>query len=287
MLSSFGLWTRYRSAGARRPKGPPTRRLACEPLETRALCAVSVTHANGITNVEGDNGDNRVLAVEFTNAQGQRMVRVTAENNFSREVPKGTQMKVNLKSGNDTFDGSALTFQIIVWGGAGNDNLTTGSGNDQVHGGNGNDTIRTNGGNDTLRGGDGADNLHGGAGHDWFFAGYKDGDADIVDMRDGQSTGDRNQNPDANDTVHRDPSQHVAPRSKIFHHSNVVHHFGTRVVMRDDPGAYLYSLSLNGQQRTQWRAANTIGVYSYFFTIDASLRTELEARGWLNWNQLG
>ena len=90
-----------------------------------------------------------------------------------------------------TFNGSAETSgKFIIFGGAGNDSLTSGAGDDTLSGGAGNDTLTApKGGNDTVSGGDGndtikmgafltaADHIDGGTGADqvWITGDYSAG----------------------------------------------------------------------------------------------------------------
>ncbi|HVE98539.1 MAG TPA: PKD domain-containing protein [Mycobacteriales bacterium] len=70
-------------------------------------------------------------------------------------------------AGNDRMDASAITGQrMIVYGGAGDDVLTTGQTSDSIHGGDGADTIYAEDSNDDLYGDGGDDRLFGGQGSD-------------------------------------------------------------------------------------------------------------------------
>jgi Ca2+-binding RTX toxin-like protein len=64
-----------------------------------------------------------------------------------------------------------LGLAAILYGGEGNDELTSGSGNDLLLGGNGNDNLTGASGNDFLIGGAGADRIVGASGHDVLVAG--------------------------------------------------------------------------------------------------------------------
>ena len=104
--------------------------------------------------------------------------------------------------GDDLVIGSDTAIDL-VFGGDGNDQVSTGGGDDEVHGGAGNDLLEGGSGNDNLLGNDGQDTLYGGAGNDLVrgqegddqvFGG--DGDDtisgnygnDYVDMGDGDDT---------------------------------------------------------------------------------------------------
>jgi Ca2+-binding RTX toxin-like protein len=64
-----------------------------------------------------------------------------------------------------------LGLSAILYGGEGNDDLSSGSGNDLLFGGNGNDNLTGASGNDFLIGGAGADRIVGASGHDVLVAG--------------------------------------------------------------------------------------------------------------------
>jgi Ca2+-binding RTX toxin-like protein len=82
-------------------------------------------------------------------------------------------------TGNDTLDGSGLTFTISLLGDRGDDLLRGGAGNDTLVGNQGDDRLEGGDGNDWLAGVDGNDSLYGGAGHDtligWIGADVMDG----------------------------------------------------------------------------------------------------------------
>ncbi|MFP6769910.1 MAG: calcium-binding protein, partial [Planctomycetaceae bacterium] len=89
-----------------------------------------------------------------------------------------TDVVVNLRNGNDTFDASALVdvpgvagMKINVLGGSGHDTIIAGSGNDTLRGQSGSDRLIGLGGHDLLVGNDGADTLTAGAGDDTLQAG--------------------------------------------------------------------------------------------------------------------
>lgn len=98
--------------------------------------------------------------------------------------------------GSDVIDTTAFRNGVQIFGGAGNDTITTSSGNDTVDGESGDDVVRANGGddsiygslgNDSLFGGDGNDTVAGGAGRDTVIPGNGDdfvsGDAGIDVLR--------------------------------------------------------------------------------------------------------
>jgi Ca2+-binding RTX toxin-like protein len=81
--------------------------------------------------------------------------------------PTPASVTIHAGNGNDkiTVD-SAITIEVIVHGGAGNDTIIAGSGNDKLHGGDGNDILVGQDGDDLLIGGPGRDILIGGDGKD-------------------------------------------------------------------------------------------------------------------------
>ncbi len=89
-------------------------------------------------------------------------------------------------TGNDTIDASGATETRLIWGNAGNDQITGGAGDDILLGGEGNDLLNGGNGADTMQGGTGNDTFNGGAGHDMFYIG-KSGDV-VADGGDGYDT---------------------------------------------------------------------------------------------------
>ena len=74
-----------------------------------------------------------------------------------------------------TIDGSDETDgRFVMFGGHGNDTLTSGNGNDSLSGGSGSDTLTGNSGTDSLYGQDGNDTLNGGLGDDTLKGGQND-----------------------------------------------------------------------------------------------------------------
>ena len=143
-----------------------------------AQAAVTSTFTNGTLSVSGDNLDNNVAVSR--NAAGQILV-----NGGAVAVVGGTPTVANTAliqtfglGGNDTLSLSEVNGALPranLFGGTGNDVLTSGSGNDQLFGESGNDTLLGKGGfdllfggseNDTLTGGDADDQAFGQAGND-------------------------------------------------------------------------------------------------------------------------
>jgi len=86
-------------------------------------------------------------------------------------------------------------WQVIIFGGAGNDRIDGAAGNDEINGGAGNDRIDGGTGNNVIDGGNGNDritagtgetDITGGAGDDVIMA--RNGQADLIDCGDGNDT---------------------------------------------------------------------------------------------------
>ena len=116
--------------------------------------AVSIEHVALDTGA----GNDRVTIGDLTPPSGnERSLRL---------------LTVDLGSGNDTFDGSAIDepdIRIVVDGGNNRDSLVGGPGTDILQGGTRNDTIDGRGGDDVIYGGDGNDSLLGGNDDDTLF----------------------------------------------------------------------------------------------------------------------
>lgn len=90
----------------------------------------------------------------------------------------GQQLGVRSGDGNDMIHAADnVTVGMDVYGGAGNDSITTGQGRDRIDGGAGDDMIRSGAGRDDVFGNSGNDIIEAGDGHDVVYGG--DGD-DIV-----------------------------------------------------------------------------------------------------------
>lgn len=90
----------------------------------------------------------------------------------------GQQLGVRSGDGNDMIHAADnVTVNMDVYGGAGNDSITTGRGIDRIDGGAGDDMIRSGAGRDDVFGNAGNDIIDAGDGHDVVYGG--DGD-DIV-----------------------------------------------------------------------------------------------------------
>ncbi len=87
----------------------------------------------------------------------------------------GQQLGVRSGDGNDMIHAADnVTVNMDVYGGAGNDSITTGQGIDRIDGGAGDDMIRSGAGRDDVFGNTGNDIIDAGTGHDVVYGG--DGD---------------------------------------------------------------------------------------------------------------
>lgn len=84
----------------------------------------------------------------------------------------GQELGVRTGDGNDVIEAAAnVKVNMDVYGGAGNDTITTGKGNDRIDGGLGNDTIKSGAGRDDVFGNGGDDVIDAGSGHDVVYGG--------------------------------------------------------------------------------------------------------------------
>jgi hypothetical protein len=122
---------------------------------------VRVTRTGGDVTVRDDSGP--LTSGAGCQAAGQSQVRCSGV----------TQLNAALGDGDDVL---TITIELIsnVWGGDGDDRLTTGPAGDAVFGGGGDDTIHTGAGDDVVAAGaadPGNDAIEGGAGSDVFLPG--------------------------------------------------------------------------------------------------------------------
>ena len=137
-----------------------------------ANAAVTATFNAGSLTVTGDNLDNNVAVSR--NAAGNILVNggAVAVIGGTPTVANTATIKVFGLGGNDTLTLSEVNGALPVanlFGGSGNDVLTSGSGADQLFGESGNDTLLGKGGNDLLFGGNDNDTLTGGDADDQAF----------------------------------------------------------------------------------------------------------------------
>jgi Ca2+-binding RTX toxin-like protein len=137
-----------------------------------ASAAVTATFSSGVLSVFGDNLDNSIVISR--DAAGKILV-----NNGAVPVIGGTPTVANTAlirvfgvGGNDALSLSEANGALPaanLFGGGGNDTLTSGSGPDQLFGQAGNDRLLSKGGNDLLFGGSENDAMTGGDADDQAF----------------------------------------------------------------------------------------------------------------------
>ncbi len=126
-----------------------------------------LTTGNGSDTVGVTQRDDGTLDVDVNGEQ------------YEVRLAEGQELTIRSGDGNDTINvASNVKVNIVVDGGAGDDNITTGAGDDRIDGGLGNDTISTGAGRDDLFGNSGVDKLDAGAGDDVVYGG--DGDDELL-----------------------------------------------------------------------------------------------------------
>lgn len=114
-------------------------------------------------------GDDRIRVQN--NPDGSLAVEVNGKA-FQFEMADAQALTVRAGAGDDVIDVAAdVKVNLIVYGEAGDDTITTGAGNDVVFGGDGNDTLRTGAGRDYVEGGNGDDTIDAGSGNDVVYGG--------------------------------------------------------------------------------------------------------------------
>jgi hypothetical protein len=294
MTTQFGKSTQRRGNG---------RSLSFEAMEDRRMTAVGLV--NGVLKITGTEQSDTVL-VSFGNGK--------IHTNFNGQSRSFTAANVQhmvayLKGGNDVLTATGVPRALVAHGGDGADRITSGTrpsslyggnGNDvlqagpitgerpnRLFGSNGNDVLRGSSGKDVLNGHTGADRLIGGKGTDWFDPGV-DNAVDRIFAQDGEKL-DRILNMRPQDIIEsRDvPSYPGGVRDSDFSGQTVIN--GRTVEMRriTYPGIdgifyRVRTVSDNGTVFTQDRRANNvINVFTPSLQIDAGLRAELVANGWL------
>jgi hypothetical protein len=250
-----------------------------ETLENRTLCAVGVAATNGTLRITGDDAPNLVRV-----NQNQTQYLVTVGSNAPLTFAKAGVQRVeaNLGAGNDNYAGNVGIPQLLN-GGTGNDRLVGGGAADQIFGGDGIDVLLGGAGNDFLNGNAGIDYLNGGAGSDRY---------ETVD----NGTPDRLNGLTAQDSIHGDVLNNVTGNVYVNSQDNTVSFVGKTVDLRrayvQGQTGIFYRATVNGVDKGLFRAVNTISVYTpqfgtgNSFTIDATLRGELEAQHLLNVGKL-
>ncbi len=150
----------------RRASGTLSCRLHFEPLEERRLMAAHMFRGALVVDCTSKSD---VVDIQ----QNDSTLTVTLNGkvqNFNAAVVKA--IAVNCGNGNDTVTiGANVNIHCLLYGGAGNDNLTGSAIDDLLIGGGGNDVMHGGGGDDTLFGQDGADQLYGDEGNDHLSGG--------------------------------------------------------------------------------------------------------------------
>ncbi|WP_105169083.1 calcium-binding protein [Pseudoalteromonas sp. T1lg23B] len=119
-------------------------------------------------------GSDESESFSLTSSQDTLTVTRTANGNTSCDtfyLSQVRQIDARLGDGNDSFGAKDIAVMQYIYGGNGDDTITTGSQQDRVYGGAGDDTIFGSGGNDTLFGEDGNDVIYGGYGNDQIMGG--------------------------------------------------------------------------------------------------------------------
>ncbi len=126
---------------------------------------------SGITNgirIDGGKGNDDIRVDEINGAVTVNVTMLGGQGNDTLVGGSGNDV-LDGANGKDSLSGGAGN--DTVSGGNGNDTLAGGDGDDTLHGGNGKDTLSGNDGNDHLFGDNGKDSLHGGLGDDTLNGG--------------------------------------------------------------------------------------------------------------------
>lgn len=182
---------------ARGQRGRRPGRLGGERLESRAMLSVtSITVlADKTLKVVCDGGNDNVQVTEYIwnphDFGGDPISTVTVKdltkasaNTWTYFRSRVAKITINGGDGDDTIDCQSSR-PTTVYGGVGDDTISTGAGADFVSGGIGNDIIHTNGGDDRIDGGDGNDAISAGAGKDFVLGGAG---GDLIDGGVGDDT---------------------------------------------------------------------------------------------------
>ncbi len=183
------------------------------PTVDAPLQAVTLTD-DGLLTIAGSS-ERDTFTVE--RSSGELIVSGrTGQQSILKTLPAGDVRHIVLRmgSGNDSVRVEpSVNLPVLIFGGDGHDNISSGSGASVIFGGDGNDVLRGNrtsdvlvgdGGNDWLIGDSGNDRLLGGDGNDWLSGG--DGDDQLQggkgnDSLFGDEGNDRNQGESGNDRL--------------------------------------------------------------------------------------
>lgn len=157
------------------------------------LSNYAIAGCGGLSDGASAYIDGDTLKINGTNSSEKFTLSVSGDNlKVTRRVGNSSscdnfylsqmdEVYAVLNRGNDTYNGKDVNVIQKVYGGDGNDHITTGRQNDYIRGGNNNDTIFGNSGNDTILGdngddevdgGYGNDSIRGGSGHDKLLGSY-------------------------------------------------------------------------------------------------------------------
>jgi Ca2+-binding RTX toxin-like protein len=155
-------------------------------LEPRQLLAAYTWPSGSATNANADT-----IQVVAATVNGVSGIQVIQSNNGANTqwYPNCTQLTIYLGDGADNMLSGGHTVPLEVWGGLGNDTITSGYGNDTLYGEGGADSADGQYGNDYIEGSSGADYLRGGQDADTILGG---GDNDLILGTDADLNGDPN-----------------------------------------------------------------------------------------------
>ena len=140
-------------------------------LEDRRLLA-TITESGGVVTVFGDATDETIL---FQPNDDFTQLRVSATGAVAQTFPYRSISKIVVWGGDGDDTITSLVHQTTELDGQDGDDVITGGWNtDIIRGGNGNDTLTGQFGNDRLLGGDGNDELFGNTGENELYGGTGD-----------------------------------------------------------------------------------------------------------------
>jgi Ca2+-binding RTX toxin-like protein len=145
-----------------------------DSLERRRLFAINVGVQQGDLYIEGTSKKDLITVSRQTLNSVPLVIRV---NDFSTIVQEYEFSSIRIYGYNDNDNiridqsNGMLTSPVLVFGGGGDDTITTGTGNDKIHGDSGHDTIFAGNGNDKVFGDGGDDVIFGEGGRDTIYGG--------------------------------------------------------------------------------------------------------------------
>ena len=143
----------------------------------------SLTGGDGNDTLGGDEGDDLIFGGAIERDAITNEIILVNGSGDDLIFAGGDDDSLYGGDGNDTLGGDEG--DDLIFAGGDDDSLVGGDGNDTLDGGGGNDLIFAGGDDDSLTGGDGNDTLEGGGGNDLIFAG---GDDDSLVGGDGNDT---------------------------------------------------------------------------------------------------